>query len=518
MEGRARAPARTRGLAFLDLRNGDAVPEAEIPLHPIDRFRDGVLGAGADGARLAGFFGRVLGPRRVRLVALLARDREGILSVAATDLEGEALGFPSLTPAWPQAHAFEREIAEGLAVNPEGHPWRKPLRHVRNGRGVPDLWPDRDRTIPSGHPFFAVEGEEVHEVAVGPVHAGIIEPGHFRFQCHGEEVLHLEIHLGYQHRGVERLLEGVAGLRSVVLAESIAGDTSVGHALAHCEAREALAGCRVTPRALAIRGIVLELERVANHLGDLGALGQDVGFLPTSAWFGRLRGDALNLLLEIGGNRYGRGLVRPGGVASDLSSEAADALRVRVERLLAESDRIADLLLSTFSVLERFQEAGKLPLRAVEDLGIVGPAARASGCGRDVRVDHPSGIFRFAHVPVSRADTGDVYARALVRRLEVERSLEFVQEQLARMPGGNPRVACGPPRASHFAVGAVEGWRGEILHAVFTDASGGVARYKVVDPSFHNWFGLALAMRGGEISDFPLCNKSFNLSYAGHDL
>src|SRR5207302_1771672 len=220
---------------------------------------------------------------------------------------------------------------------PEGHPWLKPVRYPRAAAkpaGGQDVAATLSRglepgtaalPIPGAYPFFEVRGEEIHEVAVGPVHAGIIEPGHFRFQCHGEEVLHLEIQLGYQHRGAEALLEGAGPVRGVVLAESLAGDTCIGHGLAYCEALEALGGCLVPVRALILRGIALELERLANHVGDLGALGADIGFLPTAAYFGRLRGEFLNLTMELTGNRYGRGFLCPGGVRADLTAAMAEA-------------------------------------------------------------------------------------------------------------------------------------------------------------------------------------------------
>ena len=246
--------------------------------------------------------------------------------------------YPSLTPACPQAHWFEREIWEQHGVVPVGHPWLKPIRFQprqrasrRNGLlaqaaaacGVAD--------------FFQMSGEEVHEVAVGPVHAGVIEPGHFRFQCQGETVFHLEISLGYQHRGVERALAGGPDPRTMHYIETLAGDTSIAHAIAHCRAVESLSDTRVPPRAQVIRGIALELERVANHIGDLGALAGDVGFLPTMSYCGRIRGDVLNMTAMLCGNRFGRGLVRPGGVAFDLDGESragtANAVSARRPRM-----------------------------------------------------------------------------------------------------------------------------------------------------------------------------------------
>ncbi|HEV8399397.1 MAG TPA: NADH-quinone oxidoreductase subunit C [Gemmatimonadales bacterium] len=495
------------------LRNRRAIPWSAIPVEPVERFRESVTEAVGRGWRIASLFGMPDDHGRTRLVTILADDGEGELGVTSAVVEDR---YPSLASGCPQAHAFEREIAEQCGVVPEGHPGLKPLRrhppdHLPRGRSVEA----RDR---EAYPFFQVAGEEVHEVAVGPVHAGIIEPGHFRFQAHGEQVLFLEIVLGYQHRGVEPLLERVARDRGVLVAESIAGDTVIGHAGAYCGAIEALARSRKTPRGQTIRGIALELERLANHIGDLGAIAADIAFQPAAAYLGRMRGDCLNLLMMVSGNRYGRGLVRPGGAAFDLTPEMAGAMRDRLRRLGEELDPVLTLLFETASVQARLEGVGVVPRDACIEFGFVGPVARACELPRDVRHDHPWGIFRFAHIPVATMWAGDVLARALVRRLEIHRSLAFVIEQLGALPKGPVHVDCGALRPNELAVAMVEGWRGEIVHVVITDDQGRVRRHKVTDPSFHNWTAVGLAMPGNEISDFPLCNKSFNLSYAGHDL
>jgi Ni,Fe-hydrogenase III large subunit len=222
--------------------------------------------------------------------------------------------------------------------------------------------------------------------------------------------------------------------------------------------------------------------------------------------------------MTISGNRYGRGLVRPGGVAFDLPDAMIAELRERLGRLRDELAPVLTLLFENASVQARFEGVGVVSAALCEARGFVGPVARACEVARDVRVDHPYGVFRFAHVPVATAWAGDTLARALVRRVEIQRSLDFLIEQLAALPRGVPRAECGPLRAGELAVALTEGWRGEIAHVVVTDPAGRVRRHKVVDPSFHNWPALALAMPGNQISDFPLCNKSFNLSYAGHDL
>jgi Ni,Fe-hydrogenase III large subunit len=494
----------------LEVRNGEPTSLDDVPSLTPRELRDGVCADADAGGRLAALFGRPVAGETVRLTAVVAHARTGTLSLRTTDV---ADAYPALTPACPQAHWFEREIAEQWNVQPLGHPWLKRIRFHPLARGAGDA-----AIVPGVGDFFAVDGDEVHEVAVGPVHAGIIEPGHFRFQCHGERVLHLEIALGYQHRGVERALVGGPGKRTIHYMETLAGDTSIGHATAYCQALEGLGGTEVPPRAEALRGVALELERLANHTGDLGALAGDVGYLPTSAWCGRLRGDFLNMTALLCGSRFGRGLVRPGGVAFDADAARVTELLDRLARTVADVRDAVGLLWTTPSVQSRFEEAGTLARETAEVLGLVGPVARACGLELDVRQDFPLGIFRFAHVPPATWHTGDVFARAWVRWLEIQRSAAFVRDELLALPDGAMRVGAAPPEPARIVVSLVEGWRGEICHVAVTDESGRFARYKVVDPSFHNWMGLALALRDQPVSDFPLCNKSFNLSYCGHDL
>jgi Ni,Fe-hydrogenase III large subunit len=485
------------------IHNTQAIPFREVPELWIGEFRRTILGAVANGCRIVSLSGLSCDAGRVKLLAVLASDNDGTLSILSTVVKNT---YPALTPECQQAQGFERELAEEFGIRPEGHPWLKPIRF------------SKDESLPGVTDFYKVTGEEVHEVAVGPIHAGIIEPGHFRFQCHGEEVFHLEISLGYQHRGVERALIGGPDLRTIHYMETAAGDSTAAQTTAYCQLIETLGKTRISPHAQVLRAVALELERLANHTGDLGAMAGDIGYLPTSSYCGRIRGDFLNMTALICGNRFSRDLITPGGVAHDLGPYRAIELRNRLAQARKDVTAAVNLLWNTPSVLARFEETGTLSKETARDLGLVGVAARACGLDRDCRFTFPSGMYRFAQIPVSTCDSGDVFARAQVRWLEIQRSLDFLEEQLATMPDAPTRMPVEPPAPDMLAVSMVEGWRGELCHVAVTGPDGRFVHYKIVDPSFHNWMGLAMAMRGQQISDFPVCNKSFNLSYCGHDL
>ena len=500
---------------FLKINNGVALPRADLPRVSFPRFFRLLSDLVRCNGYLVQFFVHPEGERNL----LIAVARTSNLLVLTTEVERE---FPSLTLAGgAKFNLFEREIAEQYGLRPAGHHWLKTVRYHANRTGRPDVFGNDYRAdIPGNTPFYRVEGESVHEVAVGPVHAGIIEPGHFRFQCAGEEVLHLEIQLGYQHRGVEQLLTAVPFGRLPVIAEAIAGDTAIGHNLSCCQAIEALAGLEVEPGARTVRTIALELERIANHLGDLGALSGDVAFNPPAAYFGRLRGEFLNLLLVLAGNRFGKGLVRPGGVALAMGGAERSLLKAKLKETRREIGHVCDLLFGAHTVLARFEYTGAVDRRTADQLGLVGPAGRSSGLEYDVREFFPTEWYGALPGCTNRVTNGDVLSRAMVRREELHHSLDLVERLLDEPDEPHRPVTAHDWRLApeHFVVTLNEGWRGEVSHCVLTDGAGRIARYKVKDPSFHNWMGLAMALRNQEISDFPLCNKSFNLSYCGFDL
>ena len=424
-------------------------------------------------------------------------------------------GLSSLTALHPAFHPFEREMHELYGIPFDSHPWLKPLRFPHDRR-------DKESTMES-YPFYTIDGDELHEVNVGPIHAGIIEPGAFRFICDGEQVLHLEIALGYQHRGIEgEMVRNDNRLRQTLLAESTAGDTAVGHATAYAELIEKFANADIGDDLKRERMIAIELERIAMHLADTGALATDIGFQLYQVACEALRTVVINTTQAWCGNRFGKSVIRPMGTNHPLTAEKIALIRKNIADVRRRYNEVREDILEAPTLLARFEQCGLVPKSEMERIGGVGQAARASGLKRDIRTTHPSGFYAetLKHEPILKHD-GDVMSRLATRMDEVLQSADYIENTLAAYtPAGNIPAPNYDAKlqGDSLAFSLIEGWRGEICHVALTDSDGRIAKYKIKDPSVHNWLGLAIAVRSEGISDFPINNKSFNLSYCGHDL
>lgn len=430
--------------------------------------------------------------------------------------------IPSMATFYYPASRFEREIQDLYGIEAVGQPDRRPL--VRHGFWPETYYPLRKDAAPpgdfkddgTGFPFLPVGGEGVYEIPVGPVHAGIIEPGHFRFSVLGETVIDLKIRLYFTHKGTEKLFEGRLPAEGVELAERISGDSTIAHSLAYCQALEALANCQPSPRARYLRVVLLEMERLYNHVADFGAICNDTGFAFAHAQCFRIRERLLRLNKRLTGNRLLRGGVVPGGVGHDLPGELN--LAHEVDAVLADFDEVVSISFANSMLRDRLDGAGKLTLKTARDHGVLGYVARASGIDADVRRDHPFAAYGELPFRVPVFDTGDVYARALVRVEEFRESVQLIKRALDALPSAPLVMPLGDLPAWEPAIGLVEGWRGAILHWVMVEPNGRLYRVKVKDPSFINWPALSFAMLRNIVPDFPLCNKSFNQSYSGNDL
>ncbi|MEO8596715.1 MAG: NADH-quinone oxidoreductase subunit C [Candidatus Solibacter sp.] len=480
-----------------------------------------------------------------RLVALFAEDRvaaenafhnyyvfeqpgEPCYVILRAPVPADEPRFPSLAAGLPAVNWQEREIRDWFGLEATGHP--NPRRVALH-----DNWPDVHPLLKSfplrqvlprfegeRHVYRPTLGEGVFQIPVGPVHAGIIEPGHFNFAVAGEPILYLQLRMFYTHKGTEKLFEDLPIHRAVFLAESISGDSAFSHGTAFCQAIENASDTDVPLRARIMRTILLELERVGNHIGDIGAIATDVGFVVANAHASLLRELVVRLNEALTGSRWLRGMVCVGGVRRGWSSEQRDLLRETMNRVERDFDSLVALVQASDSTRDRLEHTGILRPETAAVLGVVGVAGRASGVDLDVRRDHPYAAYdRYPfRVPVYQA--GDVLHRMLVRTDEVRESFGILRAAASDLLSGDlvEGPYCAPPKPvppGRCALSAVEGWRGEILHWVRTAPGNRLERCKIKDPSVNNWPAIVEAVQGNIIADFPVINKSFNLSYSGTD-
>ena len=432
--------------------------------------------------------------------------------------------FPSLATRSYLASRFEREILDLFGLTPTAHPdsRRLPLHQFWPADYHPLL---KDGSPPTEfaddgtpYPFRRVEGEGLHEITVGPVHAGIIEPGHFRFSVEGETIINLESRLYFVHKGIEKLFETMSPSRGVELAERISGDSSVAHAMAFCQAVESVAGAVIPSRAAHLRVLLLELERLHNHVADVGMICADTGFSVANSHAMRLREELLRLNARLFGHRLLRGTLSLGGVQRDFYPSQIRDLRTTTARVLADFDQVIEIAVNNPMVVDRLHGTGRLTMATARELQVTGLVGRASGIDADARRDHPFAAYGQLQVRVPVFNSGDVWARMMVRVEEAHESFSLISQALDSLPEGNIIEPMAPLTFGANGFGLVEGWRGPVWHWVVAGEEESLSRVKVKDPSFANWPALGYAILKNIVPDFPLVNKSFNLSYAGNDL
>lgn len=455
-------------------------------------------------------------------VLCVVLQQEATLTLAGLPLPTTIPAYNDLSSIFPSASRLQRAAYDLLGIRAVGGDERPWLRHAAWAAGQFPLHkgmfePEPATGASSDYAFVSVQGDGVHEIPVGPVHAGTIEPGHFRFSVVGEKVLRLEERLGYAHKGIEKRFEGLALQEGARLAARVSGDSAVAYAWAYAMAAEAITGTLPSERALMLRGILLERERIANHLGDLGALGNDAGLAFGLAQFSRLKEDLLRANERTFGRRYPMDAVIPGGVCVDVEESAAQALIQGMDTIAAEVERLRAIYDNHAGLQDRFMEAGIVSRELAIKLGVTGLAARASGIARDWRHELPFAPYTAASCQAAVHAAGDVAARVAVRFDEIAASIALCRQWLTALPDGPVLVPLGEPTL-RLGLGGVEGWRGPVVVALRLDAQGKIRRCHPHDPSWHNWPALEHAIIDNIVPDFPLINKSFNLSYSGHDL
>ncbi len=441
--------------------------------------------------------------------------------IVSTDVLQTNPSFDSIAKDIHSASLFERQIWEMFGIEPKGNPdlrrlhlhdevWPSgsyPLRKDFSGLSSADL---------SEYRFLRVEGDGVFEVPVGPVHAGIIGPGHFRFSVAGEPIINLEIRLGFTHRGVEKIFEGKTYTEAIKLSECVSGDSCFAHSLAFILAAEKISGIKVTDKASYIRAIFLELERMYSHVNDIGGIAVDVGFSFPAAYASIIKEAILQLNEKISGNRYVKHVNVAGGTAVDIDEPRGRIIKESLEKIKYDFNELVKMLYSSVSFMDRIDGTGILRKKTAEDIGVKGLAGRASGIPVDLRRLFP-GVYNNVKFRMVLEESGDVLARLRLRVAEFKESYRLIKEFISRIKKDEPCTVSVVPKHGS-ALGYVEGWRGPVLYWLQTDKAGLVNRCKVVDASFLNWQGLSYAALGNIIPDFPVCNKSFDLSYSGNDL
>jgi len=477
--------------------------------------------------------------RKARLVALWGSDETGraagyALHVAlafpsgllwlTVPLPRDDPGYPGIADIYPGANRMQRATADLLGIAPSAEADRR--NWLRHGAWAESSFPLRKDFDTATHPtreadryaFVTVAGEGVHEIPVGPVHAGTIEPGHFRFSIVGEKILRLEERLGYKHKGIEKRFEEMSLEEGAKLAGRVSGDSTVAYAWAYAMALEGATGTAPPTRALALRGMLLELERIANHLGDLGYLGNDASLSFGFFQFWRLKEDLLRTNARLFGHRYLMDAIVPGGVAMDLPHAGAELLAERIEAIRREVVTLKSIYDEHAGAQDRFIMTGQVLPQLAERMGLTGLAGRASGIAHDLRIDHPIPPWQQLDPRMASHTRGDVAARVSVRFEEVFESMRLIEALVEQLPPGEIRAPVAAAKAGARGIGWVEGWRGEVLIALDLAGAGRIHRLHPHDPSWQNWPLLEHAVHGNIVPDFPLINKSFNLSYSGQDL
>ncbi|TAN59593.1 hypothetical protein EPN18_10230 [bacterium] len=432
--------------------------------------------------------------------------------------------FPTLTGKYVAAFRFERQIHSLFGITAFGHPDLRPwIKHEDWPAGAFPLRKNFNASakmerVKGEYRWIRAEGEGVFEIAVGPVHAGIIEPGHFRFQSVGEDIINLETRFGYVHKGIEKRFEELSFEGGVKLAGRVSGDTTVAHSLAYCRAIETASGSVVPRRAHWLRAVFLELERIANHLGDIGAICNDTAFTFMHYQMAILREKILKTNYKLFGHRLTMDVVTLGGVRVDITDGGVNALLVLLDEMLKEFERLVKIYEDNPSLEDRVYSTGILAPDIAAELGVVGFVGRASGQAGDARIDCPFTPYDEFIVKAPLLRSGDVHARAWVRIEEVRESVRLIRELIGTLPSGLFQAKCLTPLEGVAGFSVVEGWRGEIIYWVQAGRDGVINRCMVRDPSSVNWLSIEQAIKGNIVPDFPLCNKSFNQSYSGHDL